>query len=366
MTKATATAIFHTELAADKSAPGWVQLFPAGPTITARDGRRWAADPRAVVSAFAANRGPLPIDYEHGQDHLAPQGHAAPAAGWIIDVEERNGEVWGKVEWTDKAAAMIAAREYRFISPAFNHTKDGRITRLLGAGLVNRPALQMKALSREAAGQEPTTQETEDMKAIARALGLGEDADEAAILAAIAARNGERAALAQALKLDPEKADQAAITGAIAALQQEAQTATAALQQAPDKAELAAIRQSLADTTAALDALRRKDADREIDAALDAAQAEGKITPASRETYRAMCATEGGLERFKALAATLPVICEPTRLGERQADTRGQELDPYDLAAEANRYQEEQRQAGRMISFSDAVLTVKEKKGASA
>lgn len=120
MKSATAIAILRAELAStDQGAPAWIELFPAGPRIDARDGRTFYANTAAVLAAFQANRGPLPIDYEHGQDLLAARGEAAPAAGWIVAVEDRNGAVWGQVEWTARAAQMIAAREYRFLSPAF-------------------------------------------------------------------------------------------------------------------------------------------------------------------------------------------------------------------------------------------------------
>jgi len=194
MSRDTATALLTVEV--DASAPEWVELLPAGPEIAARDGRRWTlADPEAVVVAFEANRGPLAIDYEHAQAHRAPKGEEAPAAGWITSVEVRGGAVWGQVEWTERAAAMIAAREYRFLSPEFTHSKAGEILALAGAGLVNRPALVMTALSRE---QEPSM----SLTAIAAALNLAADADEPAVLARIRAATEHRAALCQALDLD--------------------------------------------------------------------------------------------------------------------------------------------------------------------
>jgi phage I-like protein len=359
MTKATATAIFNTDLASEaKAAPDWVELFPAGPEIQARDGRKWTADPAAVLASFQANNGPLAIDYEHGQDILAENGQEAPAAGWIIELDDRAGAVWAKVEWTARAAKMIAEREYRYLSPAFNHTKDGRVSGLLGAGLVNRPALVMTALSRKTS----KTNEENDMKAIAKALGLGEDADEAAILAAITARGTEQTELCKALKLDPEKADAAAVLAAISKLAGDLETATARAQGKTEggDAELAALKTQLADTQKALTSLQKKDADREIDAALDEAASAGKITPASRETYRAMCATDGGLERFKALAATLPVICDPTDLDTSTATTTGaDDEDPVALAARARKYQDEQCAAGRNIDTATAVIEVK-------
>lgn len=357
MNSASATAIFSTDLASAKSAPEWVELFPAGPKIEARDGRSWIANPDAVIAAFLANKGPLAIDYEHGQAHLAPKGERAPAAGWIVKLENRGGAVWGQVEWTEAAAAMIAAREYRFLSPEFFSEKSGRVTRLMGAGLVNRPALVMTALSRE------NQQETDPMKAIAKALGLAETADETAILAQITVSADQRKALCVKLQIDAA-ATAEALTAAIDKLQTDTATALAAVKASPAATDLAALQTQLRDTQTALAALQGKDADREIDAALDRAAAEGKITPASRETYRAMCKAEGGLERFKALAATLPKICEPAPnlAGVPQPGAAGEDIDPRALAARATKYQQEQAAAGVMVSISDAVEIVKGQK----
>lgn len=358
MKTATATANFSIELASEaKTAPEWVELFPAGPDLVARDGRRWTANPAAVLAAFQNNRAALAIDYEHAQDIRAEKGQEAPAAGWIVELEDRAGAVWGKVEWTARAAAMIVEREYRFLSPAFKHAGTGLITRLLGAGLVNRPALELTALSRE------TPQTENDMKSIAKALGLDEATEEKNILASITARASERTALCQALGLDPATADQTAVTAAITKMSSDLEAATVALAGAPDKAELASLQTKLADTNTALAALQKKDTDREIDAALDAAQTAGKITPASRGEYRAMCAVDGGLDRFKSLAATLPVIGEPSRLGEATAKTDdGGSDDPVALASRARKHQDEQLAAGRNIDIATAVMEVKEQK----
>jgi phage I-like protein len=351
MKSATAIAILRAELAStDQGAPAWIELFPAGPRIDARDGRTFYANTAAVLAAFQANRGPLPIDYEHGQDLLAARGEAAPAAGWIVAVEDRGGAVWGQVEWTDRAAQMIAAREYRFLSPAFNHTKDFKITRLLGAALVNRPALELTALSREQPNQE-----NETMKAIAKALGLADGASEDAIVASLNASGEERKAICRALRID-EASDAAALTAAIAEL------ATAKGKADADATALAVLQTQLKDAQTALAGLQTKDADREIAIALDKAAAEGKITPASREGYLAMCKVEGGLERFRALAATLPVICEPSKIGDQPATDAGDDVDPVALAARARKYQDEQAAAGRTISISEAVSIVRDQK----
>ena len=45
------------------------------------------------------------------------------------------------VEFTASAKAMIQAGEYRYVSSVFEYAPDGRVLRLLHAGLVNNPAL---------------------------------------------------------------------------------------------------------------------------------------------------------------------------------------------------------------------------------
>lgn len=360
MMNTTATAIFQTDLAsAGKGAPEWIELFPAGPNIEARDGRKWTLEPSRVLAAFTANNGPLAIDYEHGQHHLARQGKPAPAAGWITDLEERNGGIWGRVEWVAAAAELIAERAYRFISPDFDHTKDGQITRLNGAGLVNRPALAMTALA-----QFNPKQEIFMLKAIAQALGLAEDAEEAAILSAISTRDGERkaqhSALCQALKIDAN-GDHTAVTAAIAKLQEEKATALASVQKSGGDNETTALRTELAQTKSALAQLQEKDHGRDIDLALDAATKAGKITPASRETYRAMCSLEGGLDKFNALVETLPAIAAASVLDGKTPATKAEDgLDPTALANEARKYVNEQAALGVVVSITDAVNHVKE------
>ncbi len=361
MSERTATPHLSALLAdAGSAAPEWVELLPAGPNVLARDGRRWHFDPDKVLAAFASNNGPLSIDYEHGQDHLAPKGQAAPAAGWITALENRGGAIWGKVEWTARAAEMITAKEYRFVSPSIRYLEGGEITRLAGAGLVNRPALEMTALSRE--DDNPKKEPAMSLKAIAKALGLEDSADEKAVLAAIATRNDERSAICQALELDAT-ASTDDITAKLTAKTDELKTALAAVQEAGEQADTATLRAELDTAKTELAALKEKDLNRDIDLALDAATAEGKITPASREEFRAMCAEKGGLDRFKALVEKLPVIAAPSNLKDREASTTGTMDDesPVALAARATKYRAEQAEIGREISTATAIAELREK-----
>src|SRR5208283_910025 len=136
--------------------PEWIQLIPAG-SFHGRDGRGpyLLANPAAVIEATMAlrMRAGIPIDYDHATDFGAPQGNPAPAAGWITEFAIRDGAIWGRVEWTERAAQAIGAHEYRYISPVFQYApSDGAITRLLRAGLTNNPNLYLTAIS--AAGDE--------------------------------------------------------------------------------------------------------------------------------------------------------------------------------------------------------------------
>ncbi len=128
--------------------PEWVELIPAG-EFSGRDGRGpYALDTEAVQAAFASWGMPLAIDYEHQAFNAADNGQPAPAAGWVNAIDVRAGALWGQVEWTERAAGHVAAREYRFLSPVFDHDKQGRVLRLLGAGLTNNPNLYLTALNR--------------------------------------------------------------------------------------------------------------------------------------------------------------------------------------------------------------------------
>ncbi|MDF3907772.1 MULTISPECIES: phage protease [Paracoccus] len=95
-------------------------------------------------------------------------------------MSRRADGIWGRVEWTARARDMIANREYRYLSPAIKHLKDGgKVTMIKGAGLVHSPALHLTALAEETPdGDKPSI----PAQAVAEALGLASDASEADIL----------------------------------------------------------------------------------------------------------------------------------------------------------------------------------------
>ena len=127
----------------------WVHLLTPG-VIPARDGRAFVMDdPKAVVAATLRRAGTtdIAVDYEHQIDLAKINGRPAPAAGWIKRLDVRDSGIWGLVEWTDAAARMIAAKEYRYVSPVIRHTPDLQIVDILRVALTNNPALDLVALA---------------------------------------------------------------------------------------------------------------------------------------------------------------------------------------------------------------------------
>ena len=60
--------------------------------------------------------------------------------------------------------------------------------------------------------------------------------------------------------------------------------------------------------------------DKEINAAIDQALKDGKITPASADYHREQCRSEGGLDRFKDFVKASPVMGEPSDLEGKDAN----------------------------------------------
>ena len=256
-------------------APDWIELIPAGPVVRGRDGRQWTMrDPASIVAAFVANRADLPIDMEHAQFERAPRGDAAPAYGWIGEVAARNGAIWGRVAWTGKGKASIESREYRYISPVFSFNSSGEILALKGAGLVNRPNLDLPALNREA---------SMNWTKLLAALGLPETATEDDAIAAVEKLRGNVEIAENRAKSPPS------------------------LEKFVPRADydLALNRATKAETDLA--AASKAQVEKEITGLVDEAIAAGKIAPAAKDFYLASCRAEGGVKLFQDFIAKAPV-----------------------------------------------------------
>ena len=205
----------------DVAAVEWIKIMPAG-TFRAIDGRPpWTLkDPARVIAASQAIKpgGLIPVDYNHQAETAARMGGENPAAGWITALEAREGAIWARVEWTERGRQALAAKEYRFVSPAFSHDKEsGVITAITSVGLVNNPALpQLPAV---ASASQPGDPMDELLTKLREALGLPAEADQNAIGDACCKSKASATAasalspLAGLLKL-PETADIAQIAAA--------------------------------------------------------------------------------------------------------------------------------------------------------
>ncbi|MBI1825873.1 MAG: hypothetical protein HY287_05880 [Planctomycetes bacterium] len=154
---------------------------------------------RLAVQAFEEHRTDLPIDYEHqtlGGAFASPDGRA-PAAGWIkrLDVEAGAG-LFAEIEWTDEARAMLAGREYRYLSPvAIVRKSDRKLVAIHSAALTNKPAIVgMAPIINRIEVKDESDAEAEPMMALRLALDLmpGANANEV-LLAASAKLNALRA-----------------------------------------------------------------------------------------------------------------------------------------------------------------------------
>lgn len=216
-----------------------IQLFPAG-AFKARDGRpkdvaagHWFIDAQIaarLIDQAAARATDLVIDYEHQTLNSETNGQPAPAAGWfpgsVLEWREGFGLFATQVEWTEKAAGFIAAKEYRYLSPVFSYDmQTGAVISLLHVALTNYPALDgMASLPALAAARfqlatpaAPSAEENHrvNKEALIALLGLSTDASEEDIqtaLTALKANAGKTDELQQALaalksetKPDPAK-----------------------------------------------------------------------------------------------------------------------------------------------------------------
>lgn len=291
--------------AADGAAPEAVELIPAGPRITGRDGRSWLFDEQAgadMLGAFDARGIDLPIDWEHATQHRAPNGEAAPAAAWIKSLEIRDGALWGHVGWTPRGGEQVANREYRYLSPVFDFDPTtGRIARLVSAGLTNTPNLHLQALNSEEASSMKRS--TLLIAAIVSALGLSEGAEDDAVATAINAIKND---LGTAQALNSEKAP--------------------ALDRYVPRADYDALVSRATNAEQAVKDRDSADLKAAVDTAITGALAAGKITPATEGYHRASCADTAGLERFREFVSAAPAVAGDTTNFAKQPDGKATAL----------------------------------------
>lgn len=143
-----------------------------------------------VVRAFHEHGTDLPIDYEHqtlGGEFASPDGRA-PAAGWIKSLSADPGVgIVGHIEWTPQGREMLAAREYRYLSPvALIRKSDRKLVGIHSAALTNKPAIvAMEAIiNRGAVPDDGTSDDAATLSQLRVELSLADDCTESEVLAA--------------------------------------------------------------------------------------------------------------------------------------------------------------------------------------
>ena len=195
---------------------GWYHIVPQGDFPHPDSGSVQVIDAaalRAMMDRFAEEKANphfagLLVDFDH---FSYDTGRSSEAAGWIIDLEQRTGGLWGRIRWSDLGRQAIEHGRYRLLSPTWRPSDVERLgskrirpVRLDSVGLTNQPNLRgMAPLTNRKWTREramiPVTPRAEGfrefavnpstkgpMKNIHAALGLPAEASEETALASIA------------------------------------------------------------------------------------------------------------------------------------------------------------------------------------
>jgi len=361
--------------------PQWVQIAQAGTWLGHPDGPEVVTCEhlRSALNYFRRhyrdNEAELPIDYHHASVYAGRDAPRAPAAGWIREMELRSGdgdgqpgpgrsegeadrapsggedtELWARVEWTDEARRAIAERRYRYLSPVFRWNRPDRVTgqmvplHIPSVALTNTPFLtELQSLNEQGAGDSPGTVPTPGTgggdhmdllkaiakalgrkpAAVARALGLAQDAEQAAekleagdIDNEAVARavmklaggdededSGDLDKVARALGLEPG-ADAKQIRARVLELRSPGSTVNG-LRQALDLDEDA----DASDVLSAIQELKQDSRRRRAESMVNSAIEEGKIMPSQREFYLNSAMRDP--EATRMCLENMPALVEP-------------------------------------------------------
>ena len=140
-----------------------------------------------VKEQFDARKLDLVVDYEH---QTLSNGQA-PAGGWIKEIHKGDDAIIAKVEWTQRAMEYLKNKEYKYLSPVVIVRKDDKkLTAIHSVALTNTPAIDgMFAIVNSVDIENYQTIEggkNMDLKEVAKALGLNDEATEDEVEKALA------------------------------------------------------------------------------------------------------------------------------------------------------------------------------------
>lgn len=325
---------------------GRIQLLPYG-EFRAIDGRPFDAPAWFLTEANGGDvadlanqsRTQLVVDYDHQTLYKEKNGQPAPAAGWMRWVEFTPKGLFADVEWTNKAAVLIANREYRYISAVFAYDTQGYVRKLFHAALTNYPALdgmdEVLAAASATFNLPEKTEQNPMKELLQQLLGLP-DADEAQLTAALSA-------------LLAAKPQTVALTADVFAQLADKDRQIAALSakppEQPDLTQYApvALVRDLQNQIAALTAQR--DADKGAEIIADALAA-GKLLPAQKEWAQNVLKQTGGLAFLTGFIENAQPVAA---LNQTQTAAAGVADNPNTAALTA-----EEAAAAKMLGMSHA------------
>ena len=304
-------AFYIARLKNENGAPEWILLFKAG--WNELEGEiSYLVDELSfemVRGDFERRGNDIVFDYEH----QTLTGQEAPAAGWIKELKWEDGKgIWARVEWTEKAAARIVKKEYRYFSPVFYvRPSDKRLVALDSVALTNQP--KHNHLTPIMAKLTSKT-EVEDMdkllQKIAAKLGI-EDPTEDKVIEVIASLQNKEPEPKEVLPkelleaLEMEEGDVSAVVASVHALKQ-AKTAMVSREE--------------------FEKLQAKLIQREAEEVVAKALSGGKITTAQKEW--AMEYAKRDMEGFKTFVAKAPVVVPVGKLpGKQEQADEAENLD---------------------------------------
>jgi len=279
--------------------PEKLKLLPYG-AMTGNDGRQFTNDnPTAVLEHFKNKKRQIPLDIEHATEIKGPKGEPAPAQGWFRELEIIDGEIWAPVALNSDGERLIENENYKYISPAFLHNKDGQIIGISSVGLTNKPNLDLPSLNHE---EEPSTMKIS-------------------------------AALASLLALNAETATEQDVINAVTQLQDDTKLAL-------NRAENPDLKLFVPMETHQLALNREKEAndklseirENEFETLVDGAISDGKVAPANKEMFLSMCRQDGGVDSFKTYLETAPQIASSETKHNKQPGNDATKLDEAELA----------------------------------
>ncbi len=119
--------------------PKEIRILPCG-TVESRKGtfKVDSESIKCITAKFKERNLDLVIDYEH----QTLENVQAPAAGWIKELYQKDNALVAKVEWTKKAKAYLAEKEYKYLSPVVMiRNSDKKAIELHSVALTNTPAI---------------------------------------------------------------------------------------------------------------------------------------------------------------------------------------------------------------------------------